>query len=155
MARRLGAGWGGVGGRGAQDTQLSPLRTFLQVHVWAWGWTGLPPQCSKREASGGPLNWIQSWKGCTPRPTTVQIRWRWWWGWPTPRSSWPPVIKQLPLTPFFLKFFLLYPGVELVYNDVLVSGVQQRDAGIQTRSHSFRIPSPHRLTQNMQESSLC
>ena len=51
-------------------------------------------------------------------------------------------------------FFLIFLGVQLIYNVVLVSAVQQSESVIHI-STLFQILFPYRLLQSIEQSSLC
>ena len=52
---------------------------------------------------------------------------------------------------FLLSLFLIFIGVYLIYNVVLVSGVQQSESVIHTlKSTLFQILFPYRLLQNIE-----
>ena len=49
---------------------------------------------------------------------------------------------------------LFFIDVQLIYNVVFISGVQQSDSVVHTFISVFQIPSPYRLLQNTEQSSL-
>ena len=73
-----------------------------------------------------------------------------------------PATKAMSLSLFFVVVFGLFLkflfciGVELIYNTVLVSGIQQSDSVIHIYvSILFQILFPFRSFQNIEQNSLC
>ena len=73
-----------------------------------------------------------------------------------PMTQFPPLVKRDCLSGVAFFFFLNVIGVELIYNVVLVSGVQQSASVIHIHIFIlFQILFPYRSLQSIEWSSLC
>ena len=64
--------------------------------------------------------------------------------------------REVPQVLYLSLFYIIFIGVQLIYNVVLVSGVQQSESAIHIHiSTLFQILFPYRSLQSIEQSSLC
>ena len=148
---------------GLQGDPTSPFwrRSALNIHWkdWCWIWSSNTlttwckeltpwkrPWCWERLKAGGEGD-DRGWDGWMASPT------QWTWVWASSRSWW-WTGKPCMLQSMASHRVRLSDWIELIYNVVFVSGIQQNDSVIHIFI-LFQVLFSYRLSQNIEQTSLC